>query len=97
MQAVTVQQEYLLVFFVLQVLQSGMPANFISGREATFNFVAHHRPLDCLPFVLKTIALIPHLACDYFAQDHDLLSIVLWQAITVQQEPLRRLHVLQVS
>ncbi len=43
-------------------------------------------------FVLKTTALTP------FSPDDDLLSIVLWQAITVQQqEPLRRLNVLQVS
>jgi hypothetical protein len=47
-------------------------------------------------FVLKTTALTPLLACDRFPQDNDLLSIVLWQAITVQQNPLR-FNVLQVS
>jgi hypothetical protein len=50
------------------------------------------RSCDCMLFVLKTTALTP------FPQGHDLLSIVLWQVITVQQqEPLRRLNVLQVS
>jgi hypothetical protein len=48
-------------------------------------------------FVLKTTALTFLLACDQFLQDDDLLSILLWQEIIVQQEPLRRLNVLQVS
>jgi hypothetical protein len=47
-------------------------------------------------FVLKTTASTPLLASDPFPQEDDLMSIVLWQAITVQQESLRRLNVLQV-
>jgi hypothetical protein len=48
-------------------------------------------------FVLKTTALTSFLVCDHFPHDDDLLSLVLWQVITVQQEPLHRLNVLQVS
>jgi hypothetical protein len=48
-------------------------------------------------FFLKTTALTFLLTYGPFPQDGDVLSIVLWQVITVQQEPLRRLNVLQVS
>jgi hypothetical protein len=46
-------------------------------------------------FVLKTTSLTFLLAWDHLPQDDDLLFIVLSQAITVHQEPLR-LNVLQV-